>query len=139
MAKTTVRFNNENILDVDVDLSTHAVTGNVIDETTNTLYPIGGGGGNFEVVELEFEVLSGDCALNAPIILAVDPYYMVPSFLAIDSSMTLNTVISTANTTLITITPGAGSEVHEISGDIELLSDNNYILSGNAKVTIKAR
>lgn len=46
MAKNAnIRFENANVAYVSVDTDTHELTGGVMDETTGTFYPVGGGGG----------------------------------------------------------------------------------------------
>lgn len=49
MAKNAnIRFENANVAYVNVDTDTHEMTGGVMDETTGTFYPVGGGGGGDE-------------------------------------------------------------------------------------------
>ena len=46
MAKNAnIRFEDANVAYVNVDTDTHEMTGGVMDETTGTFYPVGGGGG----------------------------------------------------------------------------------------------
>lgn len=44
MANANIRFDNKNVAYVNVDKETHNMTGGVMDETTGTFYPVGGGG-----------------------------------------------------------------------------------------------
>lgn len=56
MAKNAnIRFENANVAYVNVDTDTHELTGGVMDETTGTFYPVGGGGGvSNKVIEITF-------------------------------------------------------------------------------------
>ena len=50
-----IRFEPSNVAYVAVDLETHEMSGGVMDETTGTFYPVGGGGGvTNPVIEITF-------------------------------------------------------------------------------------
>lgn len=50
-----IRFEPSNVAYVAVDLDTHEMSGGVMDETTGTFYPVGGGGGiSNPIIEVTF-------------------------------------------------------------------------------------
>lgn len=55
-----IRFEPSNVAYVAVDLDTHEMSGGVMDETTGTFYPVGGGGGDGTIRCCKINIINND-------------------------------------------------------------------------------
>lgn len=59
-----IRFEPSNVAYVAVDLDTHEMSGGVMDETTGTFYPVGGGGGDNPIVYIKANITDVDANID---------------------------------------------------------------------------
>ena len=89
-----IRFQPSNVAYVAVDLDTHEMTGGVMDETTGTFYPVGGGSGDFTTATMSVSNISShEAIIGVPVVDTENNYLIVNAPVAANTNATFTVVL----------------------------------------------